>query len=240
MRTNAVSSAFLLAAIAPVAADVPSRPPVFSEPTHISNPLAPFVPGQVKVYAGRTDDADLVVVETCLEQSRVFSFAGQAVECAVRQEVEFRAGALVSSSVHYLAQADDGSVYAFGEVVVGTDDSGGRSYEGSWLVGGATAPFDPAVTASAPAPIVVMPDAPSVGDTWQPDEGFPLDADTVTVAAARVDVSVAAGTFEGSLVVREESDPPEQENERKWYAPEVGVVKTLSADESVELVAILR
>lgn len=240
MRTRSLPWILALAALAAAVGEPPAPPPTFSDPTAITNAFAAFAPGVVRIYAGRTEDAALVVVQSDLAETREFAFAGQVVSCVARRELEYVGGALVSDSLQYLAQSDAGDVHQFGEIVAGTDDQGERSYEGSWLVGGASAPDDPEAAADAGAPIVLMLAAPVVGDSWRTDESFPLGGQSVTVVAAGVGVTVGAGHFDAAIVVREASEPPEQENERKWYAPEVGLVQSAAADESAQLVAVVR
>src|SRR5213594_4290066 len=98
-------------------AEVPSGPPTFSHPLNINNPFFPFQPGGLKVYAGRAGGTKTKAIEHYLTATRTFSLNGQNVRCRILVEEAYEDGALVERSFNYFAQADDGTVYYFGEVV---------------------------------------------------------------------------------------------------------------------------
>src|SRR5262249_41612844 len=117
-------------------------------------------------------------------------------------------------------------------------DSSGAivSHEGSWLVGGPTAPTDPPETANASHPGLFMPANPQVGDRFKPEDLFPIVDETVTVQRVRQTLSVPAGRFDNAIQVQETTrlgDAPET----KWYAPGVGVVKGQTRGEGFSLIA---
>jgi hypothetical protein len=204
--------------------EVPVGPPVFSDPLAIDNPYHPFVPGRVKHYEtlqGSTDAEDL---ETYTADTRTFAWNGTQVACRVLQETSIENGEIVEISRNYFAQADDGTVYYFGEVV--DLYSGGTivGHEGSWLVGGASDPSDPPDTASDTDPNVFMPAHPELGDEYRPEDTLPVVDETDLVEKVGQKVHVAAGHFNGCIRVRESTvlDP---DIETKWYAPGMGVVK---------------
>ena len=147
------------------------------------------------------------------------------------------AGTLKEISYNYFAQADDGSVHAFGELVDAYADGVIVSHDGSWLVGGPYGPDDPADAIVAPAPTVFMPAAPAVGDHWKPDDLYPLLDETATVVAMGMRVRVPAGVFANALEVEETSEVDEDKPETKWYAPDVGLVKTVGRGNALELVS---
>ena len=104
-------------AISPAQAAVPSGPPTFSNPLDITNLYFPFQPGGLKVFNGLSDAVKTVVVDKYLTETRTFNWSGGVVECRVLEEVGFEGGKLVEISKNFFAQADDGTVYYFGEVV---------------------------------------------------------------------------------------------------------------------------
>src|SRR5215510_6325347 len=97
-------------------ADTATVAPNFSAPTVFTNVYAPFQPGAVKVYEGRTEGATLVIVDLYLTETRTFVVGAKTVECATLQETEFHDGVIAEISRNWFAQADDGAVYEFGEV----------------------------------------------------------------------------------------------------------------------------
>jgi hypothetical protein len=213
--------------------------PTFSAPTEITNVYAPFQPGAVKVYAGRSEGAALVIVDLFLPETRAFMLAGKPVECVTLQETEFEDGVISEISRNFFAQADDGAVYYFGEIVDHFASGQVTDHEGSWLVGGPTLPTDPAETATATAPSLSMPAAPAVGDTWHPENLPPVAQENAVALATDTTLKVRAGKFLGVLLVQETSDLEDVEVERKWYAPQVGLVKTQAKQEKLQLVSTM-
>lgn len=226
-----------LLALGPAPASPPVQPAVFSNPLEITNPYHPLVPGAIKVYTGRSDGERVVILDLHLHDTRVFQVGGVDVPTRVLQETEFEGGELVEISSNFFAQADDGTVYYFGEVVDDYEDGQIVGHEGSWLVGGPTLPSDPPETANAAAPAVFMPGNPEVGDTFKPEDVFPIADETVRVLSLNRRVVVPVGRFQGAMEV-EETSPLSTGRERKWYVPGLGVVKGLGKRELFQLVAV--
>lgn len=217
-------------------AEVPTETPLFSNPLEIFNPYHPFQPGGVKVFTGHEGGTREVVTHLYLAETRMFKFDEQNVQCRILREIAIEDGELVEVSDNYFAQADDGTVYYFGEVV--DDYEGGVivSHEGSWLVGGPALPSDPADAANAPGPAVFMPANPEVGDIFKPEDLFPLVDETAEVLAVGVTIKTSAGTFEDCTEV-EESSQLSSGTETKWYAPGVGVVREKAPGKSLKLIS---
>ena len=231
-----VLALILAAAVSPTQAAVPAGPPTFSNPLDITNLYFPFQPGGLKVYNGLSDAVKNVVVDKYLTETRTFNWNGGDVECRVLEEVDFEGGELVEISKNFFAQADDGTVYYFGEVVVIYEDGVIVDHEGSWLVVGPTLPSDPPETAAASDPAVFMPADPEVGDVFKPEDLFPIVDETAEVIRVQQKVIVPAGRFGDAIKVKETSllSP---DVEVKWYAPGVGVVKTRARGEILLLIA---
>jgi hypothetical protein len=201
-----------------------AAPPTFTNPLDITNPYQPFEPGGMKVFAGVSDGSRHVAVYTYLAATRTFMVNGTPVACRIIQKTEFEDGALGEFSQSFFAQADDGTVYYFGELVDKYENGRVASHEGSWLVGGATQPSDPPDTASASVPAVFMPPSPMVGDTFKPEDLLPIVDETLTVQAIGRRVRTAAGRFSNAIRVKETSRLPGPPG-TKWYAAGVGAVK---------------
>jgi hypothetical protein len=225
------------AAALPARASVPPGPPVFSNPTNITNSYAPFVPGGVKVYAGHDGGSKTVLVDLFLPGTRVFDIGpGQHVETRILQETEFDDGRINEISANYFAQADDGTVYYFGEVVDTYEDGVVTGHGGSWLVGGPTAPGDPEETANAPAPAIFMPANPEEGDVFKPEDLPPIVDETDTVKDVDLTVQTPAGKFHNAIRIIETSSL-DSGSETKWYAAGVGVLKGKTKGEAFALQA---
>lgn len=221
----------------PALASVPTGPPTFGNPTSITNVHAPFVPGGVKVFAGKDSGSKTVIVDLFLTETRVFDIGpGQHVEARVLQETEFEDGLLSEISKNYFAQADDGTVYYFGETVDTYEDGVVTGHEGSWLVGGPTDPGDPAGTATAPAPNVFMPANPEMGDVFKPEDLAPVVDESDEVKDVGLTVQSPAGKFHNAIRILESSSI-ESGTETKWYAAGVGVVKGKAKGETFNLQA---
>jgi hypothetical protein len=221
-----------------VQASVPSATPTFTNPLAITNSYAPFQTGGMKVFSGKKDRKKSVIVDTYLAETRAFTFNAATVVCHVLEEKEFLGGILEEVSHNFFAQADDGSVYYFGEVVDVYDENGQIvNHEGSWLVGGATLPSDPADTANATKPGLFMPASPAIGDKFKPEDLAPVVDETGEVLKTGLKVKTQAGTFSNAIEIEETSTLDPGVAEWKWYVPGVGVVKGKTKGENFQLIA---
>ncbi len=236
MRSALRSLLTLSLAAAPALAGGPIGTPTFSDPLDFDNPLFPFEEGAMKVFTGASDGEQTAVVDLYLEETRTLVTNGTPVECHIMQETEFAGGVLVEISANYFAQADDGTVYYFGEVVDIYEDGEVVSHDGSWLVGGPTEPTDPPDAATALVPAVFMPEEPETGDQWKPEDLFPFVDETVTCLNDDVDFKVPAGSYEDGIKVKETSALSTSVG-FKWYAPGIGFARSKSSGEFLLLVA---
>jgi hypothetical protein len=160
------------------------------------------------------------------------------VATRVLEEKDFEAGLLVEISYSYHAQADDGSVYLFGEVSWAVEGGVPTTAEGdSWLVGGPTQPTDPPAAHAASDPALVMPAELQVGQVFG-HEAFPGAAETTTVNALDVTLKAAAGKFTGAARMTEIDDGEDAgDKELRWVVPGVGIVKEKRDSNRRELLA---
>jgi len=217
-------------------AEVPSGTPTFTNPLDITNPYHPFQPGGAKVFQGAEGRSKLVGLHLYLTETRPFDWNNTTVQCRVLREIAFENGELVEVSDNYFAQADDGTVYYFGEVVDNYEDGVVVDNEGSWLVGGPTLASDPPTTANASNPTVFMPANPEVGDVFKPEDLPGVVDETARVVRDGVKVRVPAGTYDEAIVI-EETSALEPGTTLKWYAPGVGVVMEKAKRERLNLIS---
>jgi hypothetical protein len=221
-------------AVSTARASVPGASPTFTNPTLFTNTFFPFAPGAMKVFVGKSDGEATQVLDLYRPTTRMVSWGGQTVECRLLEEVEFENGELVEISYNFFAQADDGSVYYFGELVDNYEDGAILDHEGAWLVGG---PAAGEVAATAADPALFMPANPEVGDIWNPENIPALGImETDELKKVGVKVKVPAGKMDGCLEVRELD--LDGEKETKWYAPGVGVIKAKADGEKLKLAAM--
>ncbi len=202
----------------------PDPVPVFSAPTTLTNPYAPFEPGSVKVFRGRSEGAKTTTLRRHLPETRLFPWNGGMVETVVVEEQSFEDGQLVEVSTSYLAQDDDGNVRFFGEVsleyeqgiIVGPEPD-------SWLVGGPM-PGDPEEVQSVDDPAMFMIADPQEGDVFSLQD-LPDAQETYTVVKVGTKVKTPAGRFKSAMRVLETNDLEPGPPESVWIVPGVGIVR---------------
>lgn len=225
-KRSLIAAAMLVASVLSVHAAVPSGPPVFSNPTVIDNQYYPFVVGALRVYVGKSDGARTAAVYLCTNETRNFPYNNGTVTARVLREINYQRGKLVEYTDNFFAQADDGTVYYFGETVYNYDALGMlENNNGSWLVGGPTLPSDPASTAATNTPAVYMPANPELGDVFKPEDIPTFVDETDKVLKVGLRVAVVAGRFTDCLNIQETS-LLKTGKELKWWAKGIGVVKT--------------
>lgn len=226
----------VIVATGPAGAVVPAGPPTFSSPLNITNTYHPFQPGGVKVFQGSDGRTKMVGLHLYLTETRSFNWNGTTVACRVLREIAFEDGQLVEISDNYFAQADNGTVYYFGEVVDNYEDGVVANNDGSWLVGGPTLMSDPPTTANDNNPTVFMPANPEVGDVFKPEDLVPIVDETAKVVRVGVKVKVPSGEYEDTIAL-EETSALAPGTTTKWYAPGVGVVMEKAKREQLNLIS---
>jgi hypothetical protein len=197
----------------PSSGDLPS----FSHPTQITNPYFPVANLRQQTFEGTVGGHAVRVVRTLQRRTQSFKVGNQDVRTLVRQERSYVDGALDEIALDYFGQADDGSVYLFGEEV--NTYSRGRvvSHEGSWRYGVDTKQLS-----------VIMPTQPTVGIVSQ--------AENLEVLSVSETVTVPAGRFRNCLKIQETLSDGSMEY--KYYAPNVGVIKEVTEDGEINLVSL--
>ena len=129
-------------------------------------------------------------------------------------------GVLEEVALDYFAQDDAGTVYYLGEDVDEYDEHGQLAKhnppDDAWLAGKDT-----------PAPGVIMPAHPKVGDKFKSEDVSATVDESDEVVALDASMTVPAGTFEHCLKMKETLG--DGTVEFKLYAPGVGVVRETPA-----------
>lgn len=197
---------------APEGARVDIEMPVFTNPTSITNPLFPISRQASVLMLGRVDDEPFRTEVTLLPFTRIIDWDGVSVETLVSQYAAYLDGRITEIAYDYYAQADDGSVWYFGEDVFDFVDGAIVTTEGTWLAG-----------KDGPA-AMIMPARPSVGDVYRPENvpGFVFEEVTVKAVDQRLDGPL--GPIPGGLSISElHSDGT---TEAKLFAPGYGEFRT--------------
>jgi hypothetical protein len=165
--------------------------PEFSDPTTITNPYFPVSSQRSVLLLGRVDGELFRTEVTLLPETRIIEWDGQRVETLVSQYVAFLDGRIHEVAYDYYAQADDGSVWYFGEDVFNFADGSIVDTHGTWIAG-----------RDGPA-AMIMPGHPQVGDVYRPENipGFVFEE--VTVRTVDRPLEGPLGTIGGGLIVRE-------------------------------------
>lgn len=218
--------------------NVEAQPPSFSDPLRIDNQLAPFVVGAVKIYSGKEHGTAVTIVESFTLETRDFLFGDVPVSCRVIEEMKFEKGALVGREQVFLAQADDGAVWKFGEIEdddPDDDDQDDEDEPGGWVVG-LRLPSDAPDVLETPSPSLFMPANPRPRQTWRTEDIPPELLTEVTVLSVRAGVRLSGGRYRDCLRLLER-DEDDGTTERRWFAPGIGFVRSRSRGERLTLQA---
>ncbi len=225
--TNAQLAAAGLAKlpVAPDADRVDLAAPTFSDPTRVTNPLFPIGDLRSAVLSGRVEGKPFHTETTLLPHTRLIEWSeGEQVEALVSQYVAYLDGRIEEVALDYYAQADDESVWYFGEDVFNYDEDGAvGDTEGTWLAG-----------RDGP-PAMIMPGDPQVGDVFRTENIPAIAFEEVTVKTVGKTVDGPSGPVEGAMVGEELHDDGATSD--KVFAPGYGEFFTRDRGE-VEAMAL--
>ena len=165
--------------------------PTFSDPTVVTNPLFPVSSQESVLLLGQVDGEPFRTEVTLLPDTRIIEWQGQMVETLVSQYVAYLDGRIHEVAYDLYAQADDGSVWYFGEDVFNFADGVIVDTHGTWIAG-----------KDGPA-AMIMPADPKVGDVYRPENIPGLVFEEVTVKAVDQTLDGPLGPVEGGMLVEE-------------------------------------
>jgi hypothetical protein len=210
-------------AVAPRSDRVDLAVPTFSNPTRITNPLFPVSKQHSVLFLGHVEGKPFRTEVTLLPDTRIIAWEGQRVETAISQYNAFLGGSIEEVAYDYYAQADDGSVWYFGEDVFDFRDGAIAVTEGTWLAG-----------RDGPA-AMIMPGHPHVGDVYRTENAPGFVFEEVTVKSVDTTLDGPLGPIQGGMVAQElHSDGT---TERKLFAPGYGEFYTAGGGD-VEALAL--
>ena len=193
----------------------------FSNPRDIDNTYLPLAKLKQDIIEGSEDGKKTRVERTLKpEVHKTFKVAGQKVESLCMEDRIFVNGVIEEVALDYFAQDDAGTVYYLGEDVDEYDENGKLAKhnppDDAWLTGKDT-----------PAPGVIMPAHPKVGEKFKSEDVSDKIDETDEVVALDETTTVPAGKFENCLKMKETL--ADGAVEFKLYAPGVGVVRETPA-----------
>ncbi len=177
--------------IAPDSERVDLCMPEFSNPTEITNPLFPISDLHSTVLLGTVDGLPFRTETTLLPDAKTITWNGERVETRVSQYHAYLDGRIHEVALDFYAQADDGSVWYFGEDVFNFEDGVVADMNGTWLAG-----------KDGPA-AMIMPADPQVGDVYRPENAPPFVFEQVTVKSVGVMVNGPQGRLGGAIIIEE-------------------------------------
>ncbi len=193
---------------APASARVDLGTPRFQNPTNITNPLFPISSLSRALLLGSADGLPLRVETTLLPQTRKIEFRNRELQVNVSQYVAWLGRRIHEVALDLYAQADDGSVWYFGEDVFNYENGVVVDTDGTWHA-----------EQDGPA-AMIMPNSPRVGDVWRPENICELVFEEVTMKTAGVTVTGPQGPVSGAIVVEELHMDGSKED--KTFAPGYG------------------
>ena len=176
---------------APDSARIDLDMPTFSDPTTITNPLFPISELTQVVQVGTEGDVVLRHEITLLPEIKTIDWEGQQIGTVVSQFAAYGDGRVLEVARDFFAQADDGSVWYFGEDVENYVEGVLDNTDGTWLAG------------KDGPPGMIMPADPQVGDVYRPENipGFVFEE--VTVKSVTETVDGPQGPVAGAMLVEE-------------------------------------
>jgi len=210
--------------LAPKSKRVDLIAPPFSTPTRVTNPLFPITKLRSAILNGSVEDKPFRVETTLLPETRIIGWPkGRQVETLVSQYVAYLDGRIEEVALDFYAQADDGSVWYFGEDVFNYQDGLIGDTDGTWIAG------------KEGPPAMIMPADPQLGDVYRPENIPGLVFEEVTVKSVGKTVEGPRGAVEGAIIAEELHQDGMRED--KTFAPGYGEFFTGSGGD-VEALAL--
>jgi hypothetical protein len=178
-------------AVAPESRRVDLRVPTFSHPTEVTNPLFPVSKQASVLFLGHVDGRPFRTEVTLLPDTRIVQWEGQRIETLVSQYMAYLGGRIQEVAYDLYAQADDGSVWYFGEDVADFEGGTITTKEGTWIVG-----------KDGPA-AMIMPADPKVGNAYRTENTPGIAFEQVTVTSVDRTLDGPLGPIDGGLVAEE-------------------------------------
>jgi hypothetical protein len=195
-------------------------PADFSASTVITNQYFPLPTGKKYIYEGTTEEGDERVEEMRLNETVTIL----GVECVVDNFKAFIDDELVEEAWDWYAQANDGTVWYFGEAVDNYEDGVLDNHDGAWKAG-----VDGAL------PGIIMPAQPDNGKKYREEFYEGIAEDEAQVIHTGKDVTIDFGTFENCITTRNWTTLEPGIIEQKIYAPGVGLIRETNHHEKVQI-----
>jgi hypothetical protein len=198
--------------------------PAFSKPTPITNPLHPTSNVKQVIMDGHVDDKPFRTEVTLLPGTKPIQFNGKTVDTAIIQYVAYSDGRIHEVAIDWYAQADDGSVWYFGEDVSNFEDGKVADTKGTWMANDQT----PAA--------MIMPAKPAAGNVYRPENLPEVVFEQVRVEKVDQTVPGPSRVISGAIEVLELH--MDGTSEGKVFAPGYGEFSTGTPGGDLEAVSL--
>lgn len=178
-------------------------PADFSDPA--PNRYFPLAPGVMTVFEGGDERVEVTVTH----ETKVIL----GITATVITDQVFVGGALAEDTIDWYATDNAGNVWYLGEQTAEYENGEITTTAGSWEAG-----------VDGAQPGIAMLANPQVGDTYRQEFYAGEAEDLGEVHALGENVEVPYGSYQGVLVTEDWTPLEPDIHERKWYAPDVGVV----------------
>jgi hypothetical protein len=175
------------------------------------------------LFLGHVDGKPFRTEVTLLPDTRIVQWEGQRIETLVSQYMAYLGGRIQEVAYDLYAQADDGSVWYFGEDVADFEHGAIVTKEGTWIVG-----------KDGPG-AMIMPGDPKVGNAYRTENNPGIAFEPVTVTSVDRTFEGPLGPIHGGMVGQELHMDGKTEN--KLFAPGYGEFYT-SGGGDVEALAL--
>lgn len=210
--------------VAPDSERVDTETPTFSNPTSITNPLHPTSVVHQTIYGGHVDGKPFRTEVSLLPGTEPITWRGSTIDTAIIQYVAYLDGRIHEVALDWYAQADDGSVWYFGEDVFNYEDGKVADTKGTWIANETT----PAA--------MIMPAQPRVGDVYRPENAPGAAFEEVRVDKVDQQLAGPSGKITGAIEVNELHMDGTREG--KVFAPGYGEYSTGTAAGDLEAVSL--
>lgn len=211
----------------PTASEEAFDPQNFPDPTKITNQYFPLSPGTQFIFEGNRKNIPVRVELMVTRETKVVSGVATVV---VREKV-FEARQLVEDTLDWYAQDTSGNVWYLGQYATDYERGQIKGHEGSWEAG-----------LNGAKPGVVMYASPQVGRAYRQEFAPKIAEDMAKVIKLNDSTCVPLKCFQGNVLVTEDwTSLDTQEVIHKYYAPGVGLIRSLTIKgepEKIELVSV--
>ena len=191
--------------------------PAFSRPTEVTNLWFPVSKQGAILHTGTVDGKAFRTEVTLLPYTRIVEWNGIQVETLVSQYTAFLDGRIQEVAFDLYAQADDGSVWYFGEDVSDFRDGLIFSREGTWLAG------------KDGPPNMIMPGKPEVGQVFRAENMPGIAFEEVTLTSVDNTIDGPLGPITG-VVSGSELHMDGKTLSEKNFGPGYGEIRTVDRD----------